>query len=369
MSHEKARVLIVGMGGVGTMAAYALETGGKAAVTAVMRSNFDAVHKHGIDIDSIEHGHDIKGWRPTTGKSVSVIALSSRALSDADNSHAAVRKTVPNVAEEGLPPFDFILVTTKNIPDIPPTVADIIAPAVTPVGTVIVLSQNGINIEKPIVPRFPRNPIISGVSYIGATEKSHGKILHDDADAQRIGPFSNPQVPSPTAEEAARRYVSIYNPNGKLDVVFDNDVSRVRWRKLVYNASFNPIAAILRMDTPRMRMSQHIVDDLIRPVMIEVMKAAQACGVHDLPADLPERLIRDDPIDSAFKPSMCQDIEKGNLMEIENIVGEPLRAGESKGVSMPTLRTIYGLLKGLQLQTLEAKGKWEPRFEPGNPYQ
>lgn len=68
MTRPKARVLIVGMGGVGTMAAYALETGGMAEVTAILRSNYDAVQSNGFDIDSIEHGHDIQGWRPTTSK-------------------------------------------------------------------------------------------------------------------------------------------------------------------------------------------------------------------------------------------------------------------------------------------------------------
>lgn len=56
------RILTVGMGGVGTMAAYALETGGKAEVTAVLRFTYNTVEKKGIDMDSIEHGHDIKGW-------------------------------------------------------------------------------------------------------------------------------------------------------------------------------------------------------------------------------------------------------------------------------------------------------------------
>lgn len=68
MVDVKARVLIVGMGGVGTMAAYALETGGKAEVTAVLRSNYAAVEKNGLDIDSVEYGKDIRGWRPTSSK-------------------------------------------------------------------------------------------------------------------------------------------------------------------------------------------------------------------------------------------------------------------------------------------------------------
>jgi ketopantoate reductase len=70
----KAKVLLIGSGGVGTMAAYALESGGKAAVTAVLRSNYDAVNKNGFDIDSIEHGSDIKGFRPTNSTFLSSTA-------------------------------------------------------------------------------------------------------------------------------------------------------------------------------------------------------------------------------------------------------------------------------------------------------
>ena len=60
----KSRVLVVGTGGIGTMSAYALENGGLAEVTAVMRSNYDAAVKDGIDIDSVQYGQ-IKAWRPT----------------------------------------------------------------------------------------------------------------------------------------------------------------------------------------------------------------------------------------------------------------------------------------------------------------
>jgi ketopantoate reductase len=81
MASEKASILVIGMGGVGTMAAYALETGGGANVTAVLRSNYGAVEAHGFDIDSIDYGHDIKGFRPTTSKqhaSTSPVNIGSR---------------------------------------------------------------------------------------------------------------------------------------------------------------------------------------------------------------------------------------------------------------------------------------------------
>lgn len=50
------------------MAAYALEKGGKASVTAVLRSNYKAVEDKGFDINSIQHG-TVKGWRPSASES------------------------------------------------------------------------------------------------------------------------------------------------------------------------------------------------------------------------------------------------------------------------------------------------------------
>lgn len=47
---------------------------------------------------------------------------------------------------------------------------------------------------------------------------------------------------------------------------------------------------------------------------------------------------------------------KGNYIEFENIVGEPLREAERLGVPTPTLRVVYGLLKGIQWKVREAKG-------------
>lgn len=56
-------------------------------------------------------------------------------------------------------------------------------------------------------------------------------------------------------------------------------------------------------------------------------------------------------------------------MEMECIVGEPVREAQRLGVPVPTLTVIYNLLKGLQLRTKEAKGLWKPHYEEGNPYQ
>ncbi|KXT06611.1 hypothetical protein AC578_8568 [Pseudocercospora eumusae] len=344
--EKKSRVLVIGTGGVGTMAAYALETGGKAEVTAICRSNYTIAATKGFEIDSLQHGHDIKGFKPTH-----------------------ILPKIPNVQEEegNLDPYDFMVVCTKNVPDVKPTVRDLIRPAVTPGITTIILLQNGLNIERPIIAEFPENVVLSGVAFIGATEVSHGVIRHDDADRTKLGPFAGQKVSAARAEAEARKFIDLYMACGKVQWEYDDDVTFTRWRKLVYNSSFNSIAAVLGMDTARMRMSEIVIDDLIRPAMLEIIAIAKAAGV-DLPKGIDDTLIRCDPTDTAFVPSMGQDALKGNYIEMENIVGEPVREAERLGVPAPTLRTIYGFLRGIQLKTKEAKGLWEPKFERGNPY-
>jgi ketopantoate reductase len=66
-SVNKSSILVIGFGGIGTITAYNLEIGGLAAVTGVLRSNYDLVSEQGFKIWSCDHG-EISGWRPTSSK-------------------------------------------------------------------------------------------------------------------------------------------------------------------------------------------------------------------------------------------------------------------------------------------------------------
>lgn len=263
---------------------------------------------------------------------------------------------MPNLAvEKDLPPYDFVVVTTKNVADVPPSIIDVIASAVTPGHTAITLLQNGLNIERPVIAAYPSNPVLSGITVIGACECPRGTIYHNNHDISYIGAFDNPNVPAEVSAAAAKRFADMYDACPAVQCHHDTDVPYSRWKKLLYNASFNSVAAVLRMDVSRMRVSEHVIDELVRPVMLEIVAAAAAKGIELAPA-LIDKIITVDLYESFFKPSMCQDIEKGNFIEFENIIGEPLREAEALGVPTPTLKVLYGLLKGLQYQVKEAKG-------------
>lgn len=307
LNHKMTtNILLVGSGGVGTIAALNLEAGGLASVTAVLRSNYNKVTTDGFHIKSIDHG-EITHWRPSESKHPSSTEFYMLKM--------AVLNKIPHYSNKH---FDYIVVTTKNIADTTPTTAELIAPAVTPGKTVIVLIQNGLNIEKPLYEKFPQNVVLSGVSRVDSHEIATGVIEQADHDRLIIGAFKN-RTPNlniesgvdidADADAAARHFVQLYSAAGKTDCrhIPVEEVPFYRWQKLVYNACMNTICAITGLDTGRIQLAEDAVENLVRPAMNEIVAAAAAVGVR-LPGDIVDTMIAIDPVTAYLRPSMLEDV-------------------------------------------------------------
>lgn len=133
------KALIFGAGGVGCIYGYILDRGG-AEVTAVCRTNFEAVKAHGIAIRSKVWGK--VHYRPEAVRSVS----------------------------EAQGPFDFILVCSKAFPGTSKMIEAAVSEQMA-----IVLAQNGIGIEEEYAELFPNNTIISGVVWLPTTQVEPGE--------------------------------------------------------------------------------------------------------------------------------------------------------------------------------------------------
>ncbi|RMZ88974.1 hypothetical protein DV736_g3808, partial [Chaetothyriales sp. CBS 134916] len=295
VQSAKKRVLLIGSGGIGTITALNLELSGECAVTAVLRSNYKAVKENGFKIDAIDYG-TIDSWRPTQ-----------------------VRNSVPDVVNnKEEEEYEYVVCTTKNTPDVPPPMVELIKPAVTPGRSVIVLIQNGINIEKPIVEAFPHNVVLSGISRMGANELRPGFILQDDQDRLGIAPFDNPNL-APT------------------ECSYDGDF---QLRLIAMNENYadaDPVAL------------------LVRPAMKEVIAVAKSAGIT-LEPELIDLIVEAEPVDSFCVPSMLQDARKGRPMEVENILGEVTRTADKNQVPVPVIKVLYALLKARQWRTIERNG-------------
>ncbi|RMJ16629.1 hypothetical protein CDV36_003695 [Fusarium kuroshium] len=333
---QRSRALLIGGGGVGTLTGFNLESGGRVAVTFILRSNYDIVREKGFTITSCDHGqHD--AWRPLGG----------------------ILREVPNV--EAGPAFDWVICYTKNIPDVGQRLEATIRQAVTPGVTTIVLVQNGLGIEKPFVEAFPDNVCLSVVSFCGVQETSPGQILHNESDVSTISAFMNPTMDSEKQHQKARDFVRLYEASGNVKTSFHPDAQAVRWRKLLTNAVFNPICALTNLDTGRLRLTTmldgpSIIQGLIMPAMREIQVAAFSVANVTLTEDDMNSAINSDSVRSFVMPSMQQDVQKGNYIEHEAILGEVCRAGQQHGVAMPIINTLYHLCRAVQFRTREEKG-------------
>lgn len=322
------KVLVVGSGGVGAIAALSLTLNGKCETSLVARSDYARLVDSGYTFNSVTYGQ-ISEWRP--------------------------HKIFPSVSEAAANgPYDFVVLTTKNIPDGPVTCEDIIRPAVTDGYTTIVLIQNGIGIEKPMIAEFPHCGVVSAVSLIGSA--NHGCVITNLLkDTIFLAPFENPNVDRTTSMELTERFAALYqNRDEKVNtVVVEKSAARSRWDKLISNTVLNPITAITGLDLNRCQING-ANSSILGPAMDEVYAIAASEGVTIDPATKNKFLHLADG--SFFQLSMLVDLKKGQLVEVEVILGNPLRMAARNGVQTPILSTVYELLKMIQFGTRERIG-------------
>jgi 2-dehydropantoate 2-reductase len=319
-----AKVLLVGIGGVGSIAAYTLQANG-AEVSAVARSAYDVLTQDGFTIESVDYGK-IENFKPDYIFKSAEEAVASRGI------------------------FDYIVITTKNIPDVSP-VEKMIENAYNKDST-IVLIQNGIDIEKPMFKAYPDATVVSGVTMIGSTlyDKT---VKHVGSDIITFGPFINPNLSKDTQIEKAKKFVELYY-NEKNKARYDEDVKFTRWRKLVYNSCINTTCALAGLDSGRVDVFGG-ADTILRPAMREVLEIAKSEGVN-LPETIIDFMCRgEDGI--YYPPSMLVDVRNGNYIEHVIIIGNVVEIANRNNISVPTLTVLNNLLKLVQLRTMETKGR------------
>jgi 2-dehydropantoate 2-reductase len=245
-------------------------------------------------------------------------------------------------------PYDYIVIALKNTPDVY-SIPSLIQPIIAAGTQTIVLIQNGYDIEQPFLDAFPSCTVLSGVSMIGSSEKN-GKVLHNDPDILYLAPYSSEK--SKQQEQVAKELADMYTEGGAACHLVD-DIVLWRWRKLVWNATFNTVCALTGLDSGAIQEANGI-DLLIRPAMDEIVQLAAAAG-YKLPENIQQQMIDFTPRELKFKPSMLNDVEAGNPMEIDVILSNPLKVGKKFGVETPVLEMIYRMLLMVQWKTKSNK--------------
>ncbi|CAK4032392.1 2-dehydropantoate 2-reductase [Lecanosticta acicola] len=327
------RILIVGAGAIGAFYGSRLACASNTAVSALCRSNFQAVQANGFKVTSPKYGETT--FRPE-------YVFSS-----------------PEDARRANVKWDYLVVSTKALPDVSDDSG--LLDGLVGNGTSIVLVQNGLGVEEPYRRRFPKSPVLSAVTIASAAQPSHGVIQHNRWTRISIGPYlphldkggSGAAEDDKAATDSNEKLVKLLQEVGISDAEsYDHaGLQFVRWHKIAINAAMNP-SSVLSGGCGNQEMSlDPELSRHLEGIMNEVLETAPKVLGKALPPKLAtaEQILKSTRRNSSgSKPSMWLDWEKGAKMELEVILGNPIRIARDKGFEMPRLQTMYALIKKAQ---------------------
>ena len=237
--------------------------------------------------------------------------------------------------------YDFLVLSTKQLPD-KYSLAQLVSPLITPGLTSIVLIQNGIFIHVPFTTLFPTNVTMSAVSMIGSFTEPPNKVKQIGPDILQIGAHYHPGVDDSVSAERTQTFIDMYVSGGAKSCILAPDMMLARWAKLLWNAPYNCLCALMEMTVGEIQ-SSGAREKLVEPMMREIVAIAEADGTK-LTEDLVQEMLWRSPESSRYRPSMLLDREQGRPMEIEVILGDAIRKGNELGVQAKVMESVYELL-------------------------
>jgi 2-dehydropantoate 2-reductase len=201
--------------------------------------------------------------------------------------------------------------------------------------------QNGVGNEEAIAKHLPR--VIRGTTFPAGKILSPGVVQWDVKGDTTLGPFE----PSPTPLEDVERLADAC-ARGGMPTTAVRDARPAQWRKVIFNASTNPVGALTGLTHGRV-CERPDLRALVTALVDEGKAVASAQGIV-LDAD-PEELIdhaaRPD-VAYGHKASMLQDVEARRATEIDYLNGGIARFGRELGVPTPLNDALTQLVKALE---------------------
>jgi 2-dehydropantoate 2-reductase len=254
-----------------------------------------------------------------------------------------IRATKVNVYQlpDDLPPVDVAIVATKTTSN--GDMARSCARVLSPRGVTIVL-QNGLEPEKPFANVLGKERVAGGACYIGCHKIAPGVIQHVCHGRIVLG-FSHQRVVGTFLEEVMMQFQASLACSG-IQTSFTAYLRLERWKKLVWNIPFNALTTFRQLRVDEL-LRDPATRNLILEIMNEVLAIAAADGC-DIESDYPDKMLALSESMAPYATSMQSDYANGREMEIESILGEPLRSAFENGLRPKQIQSLYDDLKTLE---------------------
>lgn len=244
-----------------------------------------------------------------------------------------------------MPPVDVVVIALKTTQNhlLPSLLPPLLGPK-----TAVLTLQNGFGIEADLDWVGDR-PIFGGLCFICSNKIGPGAIRHLDYGSLLLGqhrPDHQPAGISPLLQALQDDFAA-----AKLAVEVTADLRLARWRKLMWNIPFNGLSVVMNATTDEM-MADPSLRYLAEQLMLEVEEAARCDGdrlspgqKRHLSPDLrPEMLAHTEQM-APYRTSMKIDFDEGRPLEVEAILGNPLRAAQVAGAAVPKIEMLYHQVK------------------------
>lgn len=229
-------------------------------------------------------------------------------------------------------PADWVLLCTKTheTPSAAPWLARLCGP-----GTRVAVLQNGIDHVERVA------PLANGATIVPVVVYYNGERL--TPDHVRFSPVGSHELA--VADDANGRAFARLLEGTPMRVLLCEDFATVKWRKLLLNASANPITALTMQRQAVLRHPD--VHALCLAVLDEAVRVARADGASftdDEPARAMAALMTYSP---ELGTSMYFDRMAGRSFEIEALNGAVVKAGERYGIETPLNRALLALMRAI----------------------
>jgi 2-dehydropantoate 2-reductase len=316
MSNHNRNYAIVGTGALGGFYGAKLQKAGL-EVNFLLRSDYDRVKKHGLIVESPQGDFTLP---------------QVRAYHD---SHK-------------MPQCDVVIVgikTTQNhfLPKILPHL-------LKDNGVVLVL-QNGLNIEPEVAKIVGAERVIGGLCFLCSYKVSPGHICHLDYGTITLGEYREDYQPI----GITNRLHQIANDfkRAHIPIKMSEDLLLSRWKKLVWNIPYNGLSVVLNARTDELMANPDTLI-LVEEIMGEVVAAAKSCD-RIIPDDFIPHMLDYTHKMKPYRTSMKIDYDESRPLEVEAIFGNPIRAAEQAGIKLPQIEVLYRMLKFVDAQRQEAE--------------
>lgn len=247
---------------------------------------------------------------------------------------------------QNMPRCDVVLIALKTTQN--HLLPQLLPPLVKPGGVVITL-QNGLGIEPEIAAIVGKNvEILGGLCFVCCNKISPGQIAHLDYGRIQLGGYSPDN--QPVGITTAMREIGTDFEQAGISIHLYENLLLARWKKLVWNIPFNGLSVVLDATTNEI-MKDIYGQQMAEQLMREVVAAAAGYGL-EIKESFIQNMLEDTAKMKPYRTSMKIDYDCQRSLEVEAILGNPIRAAQKVGVTVPQMRILYQQLKFLEARNL-----------------